>query len=44
MEIINHIIGLILTGFMGWFCYMSFHINMEKEEGRYIPLPWEKKK
>ena len=44
MEIINYIIGFVFTAFMGWFCYMSFHINMEEKEGRYIPLPWEKKK
>lgn len=42
MEIINYIIGIIFTGFMGWFCYMSFHINQEEKEGKYIPLPWEK--
>lgn len=44
MEIINHIIGFALTAFMGWFCYMSFHINLEEKEGKHIPLPWEKKK
>ncbi len=44
MEIINHIIGLIFTGFMGWFCYMCYHVNQEQKEGKYIPLPWEKKR
>ena len=44
MEIIDFIIGFLFTLFMGWFCYMSVHINMEQKEGKYIPLPWEKKK
>ena len=41
---IDQIIGLIVCIIAFWFVYMSSHIVEEKKQGRYIDLPWEKKK
>ena len=43
-KMIDQIIGLIVCIIAFWFVYMSSHLVEEKKQGRYIDLPWEKKK
>jgi len=42
MEVINFILGAVLSVVMLFFAYMSSHLVSEKKAGKTIPLPWEK--
>ena len=42
IDVINFIIGLVLTLGAFFFAYMSSHLVSEKKAGKQIPLPWEK--
>lgn len=44
MSILETIFGILLCLGAGWFCYMSFHVVEENKKGKFIPLPWEKKR
>ena len=44
VDILSHIFGLMMLVGMGSLCYMAIHIEEERRQGKYIPLPWEKKK
>lgn len=37
------IFGFVMCIIMGFFCYMSCHLNEERRQGKRIPLFWEKK-
>ncbi len=43
MEMINFLLGIVLTIAAFFFAYMSSHLVSEKKAGKTIPLPWEKK-
>ena len=43
MEMINFLLGIVLTIAAFFFAYMSSHLVSEKKAGHTIPLPWEKK-
>lgn len=43
MEVINFILGIVLSIAAFFFAYMSSHLVSEKKAGHTIPLPWESK-
>ncbi len=42
-QVVIKIIGVLFLPLMGIMVYMSAHIIDEEKQGKYIPLPWEKK-
>ena len=41
--IVNDLMAFGILIIMGFFTYVGFHMAREKDEGRYIPMFWEKK-
>ena len=41
---IDYIVGIVFCVIAFGFAYMSSHIIAERKAGKFIPLPWEKKK
>ena len=41
---IDYIVGIVFCVIAFGFAYMSSHIIAERKAGKFIPLPWEKRK
>lgn len=42
--IVNDLMAFGILIIMGFFTYVGFHMAREKDEGKYIPMIWEKKR
>jgi len=43
MEMLEILIGVLVTGGMALFTYVGLHISKERQQGKSLPMFWEKK-
>ena len=43
MEVLEILIGVLVTGGMALFTYVGLHISKERQQGKSLPMFWEKK-
>ena len=43
MEVLEIFIGVLVTGVMALFTYVGLHISKERQQGKSLPMFWEKK-
>ena len=43
MEVLEILIGVLVTGGMALFTYVGLHVSKERQQGKSLPMFWEKK-
>lgn len=41
--LLNDLLAFGIVGIMVFFTYVGYHMAKEREQGKYIPMFWEKK-